>query len=961
MRVDKYLSEAAVASRSESAKAIRSGQVLVNGKVCKSPSEHIDEETARVIYKGALVNWQKFTYVMLNKPTGTISSTDNDDRAVMKILPKEFTKMNMFPCGRLDIDTVGLLLITNDGELGHELLSPKHHVTKSYEYICSPGISENQKVQIEKGVNIGDYITKEAKLELIDSEHGTIYITEGKFHQVKRMFESVGSKIVFLKRLTFGSLKLDESLSEGQWRYLTDDEINSLRECANRKNIDVKWDFVMEINEIISQELGIKLTQVDAAVKLLDEGNTVPFISRYRKEVTGGLDDEQLRNLTERLTYLRNLQKRREEVISLIEGQGKLTPELVDAINAAVTVTEVDDIYRPFRPKRKTRASIAREKGLEPLATLIFAQQDEYEKPIEELAKDYIDEEKGVKTAEEAIAGAKDIIAEDVSDNADYRKGIRTLTFEHGIIVSKKTDNENNVYEQYYDYSEKVSTIPSHRVLAINRGENEEILKVSIEVNMDIVLNYLFDCVITNFKSPAYKYVASAVCDSYDRLIAPSIEREIRNDITDVASESAIKLFSDNLKHLLMAAPLKGKTVLGYDPGYRTGCKLAVVDKTGRVIDTAVIYPTKPHEKIEESKKVVKSLVNRYGVDVVSIGNGTASAESEMFIADTLREIDRDTKYIIVSEAGASVYSASKQGAEEFPDFDVTQRSAVSIARRLQDPLAELVKIDPKSIGVGQYQHDMKEARLDEALTGVVEDCVNSVGVDANTASYSLLSYISGINLASAKSMVKYREENGEFESRAEIKKVPKIGAKAYEQCAGFLRIPGSKEILDNTAVHPESYEVAKALLDKFGFGEDDVRNNNLGMLRSKVTLYGFEKLADELGCGVPTLQDIISELEKPGRDIRDSLPQPQLREKVIELEDLVPGQVMTGTVRNVIDFGAFVDIGVHQDGLLHISEISEKYIKHPSEVLSVGDIIQVKIKNVDLNKKRIGLTRKGL
>ena len=717
----------------------------------------------------------------------------------------------------------------------------------------------------------------------------------------------------------------------------------------------------MEINEIISRELSVARTRVDAAVKLLDDGNTVPFIARYRKEATGGLDDDQLRTLTDRLTYLRNLEKRREEVIALIDAQGKLTDEIREAIAAAETVTEVDDIYRPFRPKRKTRASVARERGLEPLAELLMAQKDAYDAPLDEIAASYIDEEKGVATAADALAGARDIIAEDISDNADFRKAIRSLTFKHGIIESKKTDKDDPVYELYYDYSEKVSTIPSHRVLAVNRGEKEEILKVSVLVDADIILNYLFMHVVTNYKSPAFAHVSAAICDGYDRLIAPSVEREIRNEITDTAGESAIKLFADNLHHLLMQAPLKGKTVLGYDPGYRTGCKLAVVDKTGRVCDTAVIYPTKPHEKIDESKRIVKGLIRKHGVDVVSIGNGTASAESEMFIADTLREIPESVKYTIVSEAGASVYSASKQGAEEFPDFDVTQRSAVSIARRLQDPLAELVKIDPKSIGVGQYQHDMKEARLDEALTGVVENCVNSVGVDVNTASYSLLSYIAGINLASAKNIVKYREENGEFKSRAAIKKVPRIGDKAFEQCAGFLRVLGSKEILDNTAVHPESYEIAKALLTKFGFGEDDVKAGRLGMLRTKATLYGIDKLAAELDCGAPTLTDIIGELEKPGRDIRDSLPTPVLREKIIELADLVPGMIMTGTVRNVIDFGAFVDIGVHQDGLVHVSEISDSFIKHPSEKLSVGDIVKVKIKGVDVKKQRIALTMKGI
>lgn len=716
----------------------------------------------------------------------------------------------------------------------------------------------------------------------------------------------------------------------------------------------------MDILVRLSEELSIKLSQIEATVALLDEGNTVPFISRYRKEVTGGLDDTQLRELCDRLNYLRNLEEKKNDVKNLIEGQGLLTPELVEAIDAAETVTEVDDIYRPFRPKRKTRASVAKEKGLEPLALLILEQKAEYSPSVEEEAENYVDAEKGVESAAEAIAGAKDIIAEIVSDNADYRREIRRLTFMNGTISSKQAGEGESVYEQYYDFSEALKAVPPHRILAMNRGEKEEMLKVSVSVDSDIILNYLFRMVITSHTSPAFRYVASAVCDSYDRLIAPSIEREIRSTLFDDASESAIKLFSENLKNLLMQAPIKGKTVLGYDPGYRTGCKLAVVDKTGMVLDTAVIYPTKPHERIAQSKRIVLDLIKKYDIDIVSIGNGTASAESELFIAETLKECPRDTKYIIVSESGASVYSASKQGAEEFPDFDVTQRSAVSIARRLQDPLAELVKIDPKAIGVGQYQHDMKQARLDEALTGVVEDCVNSVGVDLNTASYSLLSYIAGINTTAAKNIVKYRDENGEFKSRAAVKKVPRIGDKAYQQCAGFLRVPGSKEILDNTGVHPESYDAAKALLLEFGYTAADVAKG-LKTLRREVTAKGSSAVAEKLGIGEPTLMDIIGELEKPGRDIRDSLAAPILRDRVVEIEDLEPGMIMKGTVRNVIDFGAFVDIGVHQDGLVHISEISEKFIKHPSEVLSVGDIVTVKIKSVDVKKKRIGLTMKEL
>ncbi len=714
----------------------------------------------------------------------------------------------------------------------------------------------------------------------------------------------------------------------------------------------------MNINERLSKELNIPISKLTATVELLDAGNTVPFVARYRKEVTGGLDDTVLRNLLDRLTYLRNLEKRKDEVKALIESQGKLDEAIIAAIDAAESVTEVDDIYRPFRPKRKTRASVAREKGLLPLAELILEQRKSYSPSIEEIAVTYVNEENGIVTVAEALAGAQDIIAEIVSDNADYRREIRSLTKKHGSIASKKTA-DNTTYEQYWEYTEPLSKIPPHRILAINRGESDEALSVSIEIDRDIILNALLSEVVTNYKSPSFKAIAAAVSDSYDRLIAPSIEREIRNEMTDSASESAISLFAVNLRNLLMQSPLKGKTVLGFDPGYRTGCKLAVVTKTGAVADTAVIYPTKPHEKIEESKKTVRRLIDKYSVDVVAIGNGTASGESEMFIAELLREIGGKTKYIIVSEAGASVYSASELGAEEFPDFDVTERSAVSIARRLQDPLAELVKIDPKSIGVGQYQHDMKQARLDDALTGVVEACVNSVGVDVNTASYSLLSYIAGINMTSAKNIVKYRETNGEFRSRRELLKVPRFGAKAFEQAAGFLRIPDGDEIFDNTGVHPESYKAAGEILKKFGCKMEEARGGI--SLKENVKGYGVKKLSEELGIGEITLSDILDELEKPGRDIRDTLPPPVLRDKVLSMEDLAEGMVLTGTVRNVIDFGAFVDIGVHQDGLLHISEISDKYIKHPSEVLAVGDIVKVIIKSVDFKKKRIGLTCRGL
>lgn len=716
----------------------------------------------------------------------------------------------------------------------------------------------------------------------------------------------------------------------------------------------------MDIQKMISEELSVKEKQVAAAVELLDAGNTVPFIARYRKEATGGLDDEALRRLSERLTYLRNLEKRKEEVRALIAAQGQLTDEIDAAIDAAQTVTETDDIYRPFRPKRKTRASVARERGLAPLAELISSCAPSYNPPIEKAAEEYVDEEKEVPDVRAALAGACDIIAEEVSDNAEYRQMIRSLTSEWGSISSKLSGEDGDgVYTQYYEYTEKISALPPHRYLAMNRGENEGALKISVEIGQDIILNALFNRAIADYRSPAFPYMASAVTDSYARLIAPSIEREIRADLFDRACVSAIGVFSDNLRHLLLGAPLKGKCVLGYDPGYRTGCKLAVVDKTGRVLDTAVIYPTKPREDIAGAERTVSALIKKYGVDVVAIGNGTASGESENFIASLLCKLDCGTKYIMVSEAGASVYSASKAGAEEFPDFDVTQRSAVSIARRLQDPLAELVKIDPKSIGVGQYQHDMKEAQLDEALDGVVEYCVNAVGVDLNTASYMLLSHVAGINAASAKNIVKYREENGEFARRADVLKVPRVGARAYEQCAGFLRVPGSAEALDNTGVHPESYDAAKRLMKKYGYAESDMRAG-LSRLRSEVERDGKAAVAAELGIGEPTLDDMIGELEKPGRDVRDALPVPQLRERVISLEDLKVGMTMTGVVRNVVDFGAFVDIGVHQDGLVHISRLSDSFVKHPSDVVSVGDTVNVRVVEVDTKRKRIALSMKS-
>lgn len=716
----------------------------------------------------------------------------------------------------------------------------------------------------------------------------------------------------------------------------------------------------MSILEKIAQEFNLKLEQVEKTVELIDEGNTIPFIARYRKEVTGSLDDSVLRDLNDRLTFLRNIEKRKQEVSDLITAQEKMTPEIQAAIDAAQTITEVDDIYRPFRPHRKTRASVAREKGLEPLAELIYAQEPSYSPSIEEQAEAFIDEEKGVASVEEALQGARDIIAEDVSDNAEFRKELRRLTFEFGFLSTKQAKDEDSVYAQYYDYTEPLKKVLPHRVLAINRGEKEDFLKVSITVASEIVLNYLFSQTLLNNGSPAEKHVSAAVLDSYDRLIAPSIEREIRSDIFDNASEGAIKVFADNLSHLLMQSPLKGKTVLGFDPGYAHGCKLAVVDPTGKVVDTAVIYPVKPREEIEKSKSIMKRLITKHGVDVIAIGNGTASKESEIFVANLLKEIDRDVKYIVVSEAGASIYSASKLAAEEFPEFDVMQRSAVSIARRLQDPLAELIKIDPKGIGVGQYQHDMKQSRLDEALGGVVEDCVNAVGVDINTASYSLLSYISGINITSAKNIVKYREENGEFSARAQLLKVPRIGAKAFEQAAGFLRVPGGKEIFDNTGVHPESYASAEQLLAMFGYTKEDVANGNLKDLGNKVQGAGMKKVSEALGIGEPTLKDIVTELEKPGRDIRDTLPPPVLRDDILSLEDLKSDMELTGTVRNVIDFGAFVDIGVHQDGLVHISQLSDRFVKHPSDVVKVGDIVKVRVLSVDVAKKRIALTMKS-
>ena len=724
----------------------------------------------------------------------------------------------------------------------------------------------------------------------------------------------------------------------------------------------------MDILKTLAEEFKIKEEQVKETVALIDEGNTIPFISRYRKEVTGGLDDATLRDLNDRLNYLRKMDERREEISNLIDAQGKLTPEITFALNNAKTLVELEDIYLPYRPKRKTRASVARDKGLEPLAQYIMEQKDAYDPEIAVYAEQFIvisdEKDKAVPTVEAALQGASDIIAEDISNNAEIRKLLREFTMNHGSLASKGTTEETSVYENYYDFSEPIKKLKGHRVLAINRGENEEFLKVAVTLPEEDGIAQLVSKVITNKQSPALPYLMATIRDAYDRLLFPAIEREVRATLFDDACEGALKVFSENLRNLLLAAPLKGKTVLGYDPGYAHGCKLAVVDKTGKVLDTAVIYPVKPREDIERSKATVLRLVKKHNVDVISIGNGTASRESEAFIAEhVIRDATcpKGVKYTIVSEAGASVYSASKVATEEFPDYDVMQRSAISIARRIQDPLAELVKIEPKAIGVGQYQHDMKQARLTEALGGVVEGCVNGVGVDINTASYSLLSYVSGINMTVAKNIVKYREENGEFKTRAQILKVPKLGEKAFTQCAGFLRIHDGKQVFDATGVHPESYAIAEDLLKRFGFSTEDVKSNNLTLLRFKAEQYGIAKLARELGCGEPTLQDIISELEKPGRDIRDDAPAPILSTDVLDINDLKPEMQLKGTVRNVVDFGCFVDIGVHHDGLLHISEMSDKFIKHPSEMFKTGDVIEVRIKDVDVKKHRISLTRKGM
>ncbi len=712
----------------------------------------------------------------------------------------------------------------------------------------------------------------------------------------------------------------------------------------------------MDINKALAQELNIKVEQVDATVKLIDEGCTIPFIARYRKEVTGALNDEVLRNLDERLRYLRNLEDRKAQVISSIEEQGKLTDELKAQIIAAETMVAVEDLYRPYKQKRRTRATIAKEKGLEPLADYIYAQ--DAKQPIEEEAAKYISEEKEVKSEKDAIAGALDIIAERIADEADYRTYIRDTTWKEGTISSAAKDKEQqSVYEMYYEYSEPIAKVAGHRTLALNRGENEKILTVKVEAPTEKILSHLEGVIITNDNEFTAPILKATIEDSYNRLIAPAIEREIRNMLTETAEDGAIRVFGKNLEQLLLQPPINGKVVLGWDPAFRTGCKLAVVDETGKVLATKVIYPTAPHMKIEESKAEVKKLIKKYGVSLISVGNGTASRESEQVIVDMLKEIDEKVEYIITNEAGASVYSASKLATEEFPDFDVAQRSAVSIARRLQDPLAELVKIDPKSIGVGQYQHDMNQKKLGEALAGVVEDSVNKVGVDLNTASASLLEYISGISKAIAKNIVEYRENNGRFTNRKQLLKVAKLGPKAFEQCAGFMRISGGDNPLDATSVHPESYEAAFKLLEMLGYDKDSITTGELAGLKNKVK--DMVKVANEIGVGEMTLEDIIKELEKPGRDPRDEMPKPILRTDVLSMEDLKPGMVLKGTVRNVIDFGAFVDIGVHQDGLVHISQMSYKRINHPLEAVSVGDIVDVKVMSVDIAKNRIQLTMK--
>lgn len=714
------------------------------------------------------------------------------------------------------------------------------------------------------------------------------------------------------------------------------------------------------INHILSKELGISLKQVTSVIEMLDEGNTVPFIARYRKERTGGLTDEVLRKFNERLTYLRNLESRKEDVLRIIEEQEKLTPELKLKIKKATTLTEVEDIYRPFKAKKRTRATMAVEKGLKPLAELILS--GEFNGDIVEEANKYINEEKDVKSEEEALQGAMDIISEIISDNADYRKWIRNFVQKDGIIQVKGSSEEQTPYEMYYDYKEPVRTIPSHRILAINRGEKEKILSVKVTCNDERIIDYLNKKVLKVNKITD-KYLEESIKDSFKRLIYPSIEREIRSELTSKGEEGAIDIFKANLKALLMQAPIKGKVVMGFDPGFRTGCKVAILDETGKFVENTTVYPTAPQNRIDETISTLKKLIKKHGVQVISLGNGTASRESEEVIAKMLKEIKEETGkelfYVIVSEAGASVYSASELANKEYPDLDVTVRGAISIGRRLQDPLAELVKIDPKAIGVGQYQHDVTQKKLDESLAGIVEDCVNNVGVDLNIATPSLLSYISGINASIAKNIVDYREENGKFKSRKELLKVKRLGQKAYEQCAGFLRVMESKEALDNTSVHPESYKVAKELIKTLGYTEEDLKNGKLVDIDERVKAKGISNLAKELEVGEPTLNDIIKEIKKPGRDPREELPKPIFKSGVIEMKDFKPGMILMGTVRNVSDFGAFVDIGVHQDGLVHKSQMADKFVKHPLDIVKVGDIVEVRILDVDLKRKRISLSMK--
>ncbi|MEG0834098.1 MAG: Tex family protein [Christensenellaceae bacterium] len=713
----------------------------------------------------------------------------------------------------------------------------------------------------------------------------------------------------------------------------------------------------METAGILAKEFHLKAEHIQSIITLIDDGNTIPFIARYRKEMTGSCDDQVLREVFDRLNYLRNLEKRKEEIINNIEQQQKMTEELLSLIQKSVTMTELEDLYRPYKQKRRTRATIALEKGLEPLTELIQLQNVK-QGSLQDLALPFVNEEKEVLTWQEALDGAKDILAERISDDAQLRKNLRMIMRKEGMVASHCVkDVKESVYETYYDYKELVMKIPSHRILAMNRGEREDFLKVAVEVPDEIIIFAINEKFVVN-GSITTQTVKETIIDAWTRLIKPSLEREIRNELTEKANTQAIGMFALNLKPLLLQPPIKDKVTIGFDPAYRTGCKIAVVDKTGKILDHTVIYPTPPQNKVDEASKVLKQLIQKYDADVISIGNGTASKESEIFIAELIGQLDREVGYMVVNESGASVYSASKLAAQEFPDLDVSIRSAVSIARRLQDPLAELVKIDPKSIGVGQYQHDMPPAQLDSALCGVVEDCVNSVGVDLNTASHSLLSYISGINSTIAKNIVAYRDENGSFQSRTEIKKVPRLGAKAYEQCAGFLRIPNGKNILDNTSVHPESYTAAKKLIELLGYKQKEL---DAGFADIEQRIKNIEETAQQCGVGVPTLKDMIVELKKPGRDLRDDLPAPMLRKDIMDMKDLKEGMELTGTVRNVIDFGAFVDIGVHQDGLVHISQLTDRYIKHPSEVVSVGDVVTVKVLSVDTAKKRISLTMKKI